>query len=172
MQVKNGTIADGRKITVSNDSFADPIFILYTQVSLAVAKNHSVSSLLSSPPATPARTAFQCKSPNSSKMHTICISLCLALSSNLAVPVKTKSSATSLSPDAPLWMPVTPPSSTIWPLSPDSQITAWNNHSPPLSSSPLSMLFPPLVPSPCVGSIEDEKTVNHWQSFTTEPPTR
>ncbi|CAF2589367.1 unnamed protein product [Rotaria sp. Silwood2] len=134
MQVKNGTIADGRKITVS----------------LAVAKNHATSSLLSTPPQTPARTAFR------------------SLSTNRPMPLLVTSS--SLSPDAPMWMPLTPPSSTTWRLSPDPQSNGWINASPTSSSSPLSMLFPPLVSSPRVEwSTENENVNNNWQSVTTEP---
>ncbi|CAF3645847.1 unnamed protein product [Rotaria sp. Silwood1] len=133
MQVKNGTIADGRKITVS----------------LAVAKNHPTSSLLSTPPQTPARTAFR------------------SLSTNRPIPLLATSS--SLSPDAPMWMPLTPPSSTTWRLSPELQSNGWMNTSPTSSSSPLSMLFPPLISSPRVEwSTENENVNNNWQSITTE----
>jgi len=135
MQVKNGTIADGRKITVS----------------LAVAKNHTTPSLLSTPPQTPARTAFR------------------SISTNRPVPLLTTSS--SLSPDAPMWMPLTPPSSTTCRLSPEPQSNSWINTSPPLSSSPLSMLFPPLLPPPprVEWSTENENLNNNWQQVTNEP---
>jgi len=131
MQVKNGTIADGRKITVS----------------LAVAKSHSTSSLVSTSPQTPGRI----------------------LLTNHSMPYMTKSSSSSLSPDAPMWTPVTPPSSNAWLISPESQSNGWINQSPPLSSSPLSMLFPPLLPSPCLESIENERKKSHWQSLNAEP---
>ncbi|CAF1219411.1 unnamed protein product [Adineta steineri] len=133
MQVKNGTIADGRKITVS----------------LAVAKNHPTSSSLTTPPETPARTAFR------------------SLSTNRPLPLLATSS--SLSPDAPMWTPLTPPSSTTWRLSPEPQSNGWINTSPPLSSSPLSILFPPLFPPARVErSVESENVNNHLKSVTTE----
>ena len=63
MQVKSGTIADGRKITVSiRLSYSivgiscSSLLRLTTQVSLAVAKNQSAPSVSSTPPQTPGRT--------------------------------------------------------------------------------------------------------------------
>ncbi|CAF0960089.1 unnamed protein product [Adineta ricciae] len=134
MQVKNGTIADGRKITVS----------------LAVAKNHPTSSISTTPPQTPARAAFR------------------SLSTNRPLPLLTTSS--SLSPDAPTWMPLTPPSSNTWRLSPEPQPNGWVNTSPPLSSSPLSMLFPPLLPPPRIERVSDNENTKtiQWQSTVTE----
>ncbi|CAF4333482.1 unnamed protein product [Rotaria socialis] len=134
MQVKNGTIADGRKITVS----------------LAVAKNHPTSSLSSTPPHTPARTAFR------------------SLSTNRPTSLFTASS--SLSPDAPMWMPLTPPSSNTWHPSPELESNLWINASPTPSSSPLSTLFPPLVQSPhAEWSTDNENVNNSWQRTNTEP---
>ncbi len=80
--------------------------------------------------------------------------------------------SSSLSPDAPMWMPLTPPSSsTGWRLSPEPQSNGWINTSPPLSSSPLSMLFPPLLPPLRVErSTENENLNNNWQQVTNEPP--
>lgn len=121
MQVKNGTIADGRKITAS----------------LAVAKNHTT------PPPTPARTAFG------------------SLSTNRPMPALTNPSP--LSPDAPMWMPVTPPSSltTNWRLSPEVQSNVIISASPPLSSSPLSTLLPPSQ-TRVEWLAESENVKHHW----------
>jgi hypothetical protein len=95
----------------------------------------------------------------------------VALSINHPLPLLTTSS--SLSAEAPMWMPLTPPSSNAWRLSPEPQSNGWINTSPPLSSSPLSMLFPPLLPPPSRSewSAENENINNQWKSVTTEPIT-
>lgn len=117
----------------------------FPQVSLAVAKNHSTTPILTTPPPTPARSAFRSKTHRISAFTSPLISI--ALSTNRAMPPPPLA-ASSLSPDAPMWMPLTPPSSTAWRASPDRHSNGWTNASPPLSSSPLSMLFPPLLLPP------------------------
>lgn len=160
MQVKNGTIADGRKITVCSLNSKNEFFIYkLIQVSLAVAKNHTT------PPPTPARTAFGCTSTYQQKKASIFYFsftiIIIALSTNRPMPALTNPSP--LSPDAPMWMPVTPPSSltTNWRLSPDVQSNGIISASPPLSSSPLSTLLPPSQ-TRVEWLAESENVKHHW----------
>lgn len=68
-----------------------------------------------------------------------------------------------------MWMPLTPPSSNNWQLSPELQSNIWINASPTPSSSPLSTLFPPLVQSPRVEwSTDNENVNNNWQRINVE----
>jgi len=92
----------------------------------------------------------------------------LALSVNRPMPLLANPSS-SLSPDAPMWMPLTPPSTTTttnWRLSPEIQSNGVTSTSPPLSSSPLSTLFPPLLLPPAQTraewSTENENIKSHW----------
>ena len=177
MQVKNGTIADGRKITVCFSLFLTSSTSLFDQRSLWPSpriipvhqfyrhhRQHLLEQLLD--------VSFVFLSKEQSLVERAV--RFAALSTNRPMPLLISSS--SLSPDAPMWMPLTPPSSAAtWRLSPESQSNGWINTSPPLSSSPLSMLFPPLLPPPppvrVERATENENSNNHRQKINNEPMT-